>query len=1108
MKIINDFIAGVLRRLRRSAGSVLNWVKDLNSVKIIAMVVVNCFLLTSVYGQAVAAVSDNVRAAQQFKQIFEDFNLPYSYGKITSSDFAGSDTVVINIQDLHSHAEVQRNISKIIDLFDKKYGITAVYLEGAYGQLDTSWLSSIGDRDIREKVLDSMLESGRLTGAEYYSAISGRPKVIKGLENEKEYLENLRRFGKILGSQDEINLILNSMSEDINGLKETYYNRQQKKIEELSNEYAGGRVETRKYFTLLYKHTDRLGIDVYKYENIDAYKTLFAYGRNLDYKKVSSELNVFITALKDLIPYQAYKLIVDNTANFSEMDKLYVYLIKFSKEYKIDLDVNFPNLNRFLNYVELSQKINPLELIKEEKKLVDEINEKFSVNPSERNVVFMVSFQRYLKDFLASKITADDYQYYEANKREFRDLWVRYTDNKKIELLDDYQKITDEFYNVNLDRNKHFFDNIDGLKTVSKLSDADISGDSTEQVIRSLKDAKNIYVVITGGFHTEGLCEYLAQAGVSAITITPNVAGGVKIAEETYYQIAKEQSEMLFNALATLAVSLLPADAQKAALAESLLNAVQRGELKVKTVGEVNLLLNEQFGRDTYIDGTNEDNFQLKTGARVYSYDKSVSKFVPTGQIETGREKSVSTVETVIKASKFALTVSVITAFAAFFYPVAMPIAGFWVLVGFSAGFAVPGLGLSFSLFQRSAFDAAKKAISAENAKQEELAKSGMTQIGTERPDFDIFREVFEPWPQDLKKEVIKRMLPSDALSGLETEINKFDELHKQIDEINNEISKAKGARKEELIKQREEKNSELAGVTENLFGRMDSKITDDDIAAMFDKTIHLNYRLMSKLSVNLREVFIRHELRHARIAEMAERGGIAGKIAEFVHNRPALEEIAVSFRDVFNFVSVSARNWFASLRSSAKTSDAEAGREKRAYRANDKYAAKRIEEELKQWPDDDTFIKAFNSYMADMLKELFDANSEYTIRQQDLSRLIRSFKDIIQLDMGKGKQGGIALAMIKILGDWNKSGESSKKLLVHSTKTEGMSFRDAEAFLKMVNSSHFQQIRESILGKDKLFAVGLYHGNIFSMYDGVGELVKYNSLAEMQKAPNFTGLL
>ena len=147
--------------------------------------------------------------ASQYKQIFEDFILPYSYGKITKAHFAGTDRVIVNIQDLHCHPQVQKNISNIIETFDNKYGISNVYLEGAYGNVSTKWLTTNANNNNKKvEILNKILETGKLTGAEYYSAISDKTEIITGLEKKEPYLDNLKRFGDLLEKQDEIQLIL------------------------------------------------------------------------------------------------------------------------------------------------------------------------------------------------------------------------------------------------------------------------------------------------------------------------------------------------------------------------------------------------------------------------------------------------------------------------------------------------------------------------------------------------------------------------------------------------------------------------------------------------------------------------------------------------------------------------------------------------------------------------------------------------------------------------------------------------------------------------------------------------------------------------------------
>ncbi|MDR0617868.1 MAG: hypothetical protein LBG23_03790 [Endomicrobium sp.] len=72
------------------------WYYELNLVKIVSIILIISLLLTFVYGQSIAQVIQTIKATEQFKQIFNDFTLPYSYGKITSANYAGSDTVIIN----------------------------------------------------------------------------------------------------------------------------------------------------------------------------------------------------------------------------------------------------------------------------------------------------------------------------------------------------------------------------------------------------------------------------------------------------------------------------------------------------------------------------------------------------------------------------------------------------------------------------------------------------------------------------------------------------------------------------------------------------------------------------------------------------------------------------------------------------------------------------------------------------------------------------------------------------------------------------------------------------------------------------------------------------
>ncbi len=290
--------------------------------------------------------------------------------------------------------------------------------------------------------------------------------MIKGLEKKEPYLDNLKRFGDLLEKQDEIKIILKGIEESTAKVKKQFYTKRQYKIEELSQQYISGNIRPEKYYALLIKHTERLGIDLKKYENTFTYMRLLALQKELDYKAITNQLQTLVMILKEKLPQNAYKILLDNTNNFEQADKLYAYIIKISREFGLDLTVNFKELNKYFSYIELSQKINPIELLKEEERLTMEINTRFSDTVAQREVVFLTHFERYLKDYMSTKITSDDYKYYKNNIGTYKKLYNKYVDNKVFSLLKPYMEETDKFYEINMDRNEYFTQNIfDGIKT-------------------------------------------------------------------------------------------------------------------------------------------------------------------------------------------------------------------------------------------------------------------------------------------------------------------------------------------------------------------------------------------------------------------------------------------------------------------------------------------------------------------------------------------------------------------------------------------------------------------------------------------------------------------
>ena len=572
---------------------------NINSItlnKVISVFIAVCFFVSAVCMDAIASVSVPVLNLNQ--QIFDDFGLTYNYGKITKAHFAGTDRVVINIQDLHCHPQIQKNISSIIEMFDKKYGVSNVYLEGAYGTVSTKWLTKNLDKNNKTEILNKIIETGKLTGAEYFSALTDKTEIIKGLEKKLPYLDNLKRFGDILEKQDDIEQILKAIENFTQKIKKQYYTKRQYKIEKLSKQYNEGKINPDKYYTLLLKHTEKLGIDLSKYKNTLMYVNLLKLQKKLNHKKIKKDLQLLLSIIKQKITYENYSTLLAETDNFKNIGKLCLYMKEISESYNIDLINKFSNLNKYFSYIEIRQKINPLDLLKEEEQLTREINTKFSDTTAQAEVVFFVYFEKYLKQYLTTKITPSDYQYYKENIEIYKILWNKYADNKLLVLLNDYLVETDKFYEINMDRNNYFAENIfEGIK-INKIEQIKEGKTEINKIINNMENVKRVDIIVTGGFHTEKVTDILEENDVSYIVITPNIKDGVKEAEQTYYQTAKLQKEIDFQTLATLpfssygtnyrtaaAIEAFPKEAEEIfgiQEVERVKNLIKNGNIKVK----------------------------------------------------------------------------------------------------------------------------------------------------------------------------------------------------------------------------------------------------------------------------------------------------------------------------------------------------------------------------------------------------------------------------------------------------------------------------------------------------------------------------------------------
>ncbi len=490
--------------------------------KIIASVAAACLLFTTMGDIAFAA---HARENEKIIQNSIGF-IPSNLGKVVDSQSFSSGKTIVNIQDLHCHAEVQKNICAIIEDLQKKYEISAIFVEGGYGDINTDIFRNMDDKTIKLKILDNLIDNGRLTGAEYFDVKNNSSIPLYGLEDKKVHQENFERLTEIFTNRSLYSTELLRIKNEISYLKAKYFSSEGKRFDAFLESYKNGKISSEKYYSFLKKYINKISLqdedyNSFLYVSLDRYPAFSLYcdllqqSKSINYNKASLEMRNLVKQLQETLPHNEFAELSLKTAGFGNADEFVASLGEIGKKYSIDInpDGEFAKLVR---YMSAGAGLNVLDFINEEKQVISDIRAAFAENEAEFEIAFLGDFYNRLEAFLDAKVTADEYDYFVREYANFINIYEKYAFKSDLAFFQNNIDLLKKFYEVNIDRNRIFVQNI------NKKTGA--------------KNGKNgIVVVITGGFHSKGLSDIFKKNKMSYISIIPAVTTGTKRSEEAYY---------------------------------------------------------------------------------------------------------------------------------------------------------------------------------------------------------------------------------------------------------------------------------------------------------------------------------------------------------------------------------------------------------------------------------------------------------------------------------------------------------------------------------------------------------------------------------------------
>ncbi|MBQ3835306.1 MAG: hypothetical protein II816_07330, partial [Elusimicrobia bacterium] len=504
-----------------------------------------------------------------------------NYGTVSDYVDIGSNITVINIQDLHCHLQTQRNINNILKDIDKAYPIDMLFVEGGYDNINFDTIDNISDKSFRTKIINKMLENGSLTGAEYFVLTNNKENILKGLDEKKLHEENLSKLAKIINKQELYSQIIKNISEEIKILNKKFLNKKNIQFSKILEKYKNGKISTGKFYKILLKYANEsnkkqtfeniLPLFVADYPNISNYLNISNINSDINLKKLNTQFQKFLSAVKQDLNYKEYKKLTDETNNFSDVFVFSDFITKYCEDKNIILKSNYSEIEKFVKDIKLKQNINPAKLLYEEQQLIKNVRLSLADDYTEYEISCISDLFTYFEKYLTYSLTAYEWQYFKENFDIFRKIYSKYSVADSTKNIENDFSLINSYYNINEERNNIFLEKIgrrlEGWKA-GRSATTNINNRDPKEII---KGSNKIIVVVAGGFHSQDLKNELTAKKINSITIMPNITTETDTAKTEYENYVQMQNKMLSQALALRIFLSAPTYEQKIVFAKASL---------------------------------------------------------------------------------------------------------------------------------------------------------------------------------------------------------------------------------------------------------------------------------------------------------------------------------------------------------------------------------------------------------------------------------------------------------------------------------------------------------------------------------------------------------
>jgi hypothetical protein len=409
------------------------------------------------------------------------------------------DRVVVHIQDVHQNEDAQRHIGGAVDALVQAHQADLVALEGAFAPIDVKAFHDFEDREVIGLTADCLLRENLITGPVHtFMTTKATLPPLVGVDDKTHYDANVEAYRQSAPIMEEMKKTVAAQKFKLDLAKKQVFSPALLAFDSVVGAYKEEKASLADYVAALEPEiaVGQTGL----------LAQAFKMEKGLDFEKVEKDRKGLIDVLvKNINKTQTDQLMMKNAGYRTgevRYGEFYRYLKNLCRSVKVNL-AQFPRMDAYIKYVMVSDRIDGEKLLYEMASLEKGRYAALTMTKEEK-VLVAQSHQLHLRSRLLNfALTPVE--------------WAEYQSLKSLEVPSPVGG------RGNGEGGRSTLLNLSSFE--SFYEQAQIRNEDIARNLLSSMDKGHATraVLVTGGYHTEGVSERLRNAGVTVITFTPRI---------------------------------------------------------------------------------------------------------------------------------------------------------------------------------------------------------------------------------------------------------------------------------------------------------------------------------------------------------------------------------------------------------------------------------------------------------------------------------------------------------------------------------------------------------------------------------------------------------